>query len=326
MSRLGAATIGLVAALVLSSAPVRGEQTTRPLRDDDVVARVNGSAIQRKAVREVVQGVLAVQDAQPDPGSIGKLADDALDSLIALELLYQEAQARGVTVSDSAVDEEIARSKSRFSDPHAFEEALKAKSMTQEDLRRDTRKTMVVNKFLEAGVWRGLRVTSEQVRDFYEQNKEQFHHPAEIRVSHILIRVRDGASEADWSAARQRATALLEQLKNGADFAVLARAQSEDPGSNSRGGDVGYMAKGDMDEEFEKAAFAIEPGQLSGVVGTRYGFHIIKVTDRRPAGYLPLQEVNERISAVLLRDQRQQKQAELVAQLHGKAKIEYGEK
>lgn len=326
MLRLGSATIGLVATLVLSIAPVRGERVTQPLRDDDVVARVNGSAIQRKAVRDVVQGVLAVQDAQPDPGTIGKLADDALDSLIALELLYQEAQARGVTVSDAAVAEEIARSKSRFSDPHAFDEALKAKGMTQDDLRRDTRTTMVVNKFLEATVWRDLRVSPEQSRNFYEQNKEQFKHPAEIRVSHILIRVRDGASEADRSAAKQRAAELLDQLKKGADFAALARAQSEDPGSNSRGGDVGYMAQGDMDEGFDKEAFALDLGQLSGVVATRYGYHIIKVTDRRPAGYAPLEEVRERISAVLLKSERQQKQADLVAQLHGKAKIEYGEK
>jgi len=105
MLRLGSATIGLVATLVLSIAPVRGERVTQPLRDDDVVARVKGSAIRRMAVRDVVQGVLAVQDAQPEPGAIGKLADDALDSLIALELLYQEAQARGVTISNGAVDE-----------------------------------------------------------------------------------------------------------------------------------------------------------------------------------------------------------------------------
>jgi peptidyl-prolyl cis-trans isomerase C len=314
--------VTVVVALLLLAAPLHAEEVVKPPRDDDVVARVNGTTIYRKAVREVVQGILAMQDAPPDDAAIGKLAADAIDSLIALELLYQESQAHQITVSDAAVDEEIARSKSHFPDGKTFQAALKARGMTEHDLQRDTRKTMAVNRLLEGGVWKDVRVSPEQIKTFYEQNHEEFKHPPEIRASHILIRVPDGAIATERDAAKQRATALLDKLKAGVDFAQLAREQSQDPGTAPTGGDLGYFGKGDMVDAFEKAAFALQPGQLSGLVTTPYGFHIIKVTDHRDAGYEPLAEVQERISAVLMKTERQRRQADLVAQLRQKAKVE----
>ncbi len=309
-------------ALLLLAAPAHAERINKPLRDDDVVARVNDTTIYRKSVKEVVQGILAMQDKEPDPATVGKLADDALDSLIALELLYQESQARNITVSDADVDAEIKRSQSRFPDAQSFQAELKARGMTEEDLRRDTRKTMAVNRLLEGGVWKDVMVSADQIKRFYESNKEEFNHAAQIRASHILIRVPDGAADAERTAAKKRAAALLDQLKGGADFAALARQHSEDPTSSVQGGDLGYLAKGEMDDAFDKQAFALTPGQLSDVVATPYGFHIIKVTERRAAGTAPLAEVEERIRTALLKHERQQRQDDLVGQLRTKAKVE----
>jgi len=314
--------LAVVAALWLVAFPVYAESVVKPLQDSDVVARVNGTAIQRKAVRELVQGYLMAQDTPPDPAHVGKLASDALDSLIELELLYQESQAKGITVSDAAVDQEIAQSKSNFPDPQTFAAVMKAKGMTEVDLRRDTRKTMAVNRLLEGGVLKDVQVTPEQIRDFYEKNKDEFKHPADVRASHILIRVPDGARPAERSAARQRAEGLLAKLKAGADFAQLARESSEDPVTKALGGDLGYVDPGEMDPAFEKAALALAPGKLSDVVTTPYGFHIILVTARRDAGYDSLSEVQDRIREVLLKSERQRRQADLAAQLRKKAKIE----
>jgi peptidyl-prolyl cis-trans isomerase C len=311
-----------LAVTLLLSAAAPAEQINKPLSDSDVVARVNGTTIQRKAVKEVVQGILVMQDTEPDPATVTKLADEALDSLIALELLYQESQARGVTVSDADVDAEINRTRSRFPDAKTFQEMMKARGMTDADLRRDTRKTMAVNRFLEGGVWKDVTVTPAQIKSFYDSNKDEFQHPAQIRVSHILIRVPEGANAADRAAAKQRAAALLDQLKAGADFAELARKASQDRTSAPHGGDLGYLAKGEMDSTFEKAAFALAPGQLSDVVSTPYGFDIIKVTDRRSAGIAPLPEVEDRIREVLAKFERQKRQATLVAELRKKAKVE----
>jgi parvulin-like peptidyl-prolyl isomerase len=134
--------------------------------------------------------------------------------------------------------------------------------------------------------------------------------------------VPEKASAVARDKAKQQAAALLSQLKAGADFAQLAREHSQDPGSAALGGDLGYIAKGDMDPAFEQRAFALAPNQLNDVVATPYGFHIIRVTDRRDAGYAPLSEVQERIREVLLKSERQARQAALVAELRKKGKVE----
>jgi len=294
----------------------------RPMRDDDIVARVNGAPIHRKAVKDLVQGGIVVREAQPSQAEIAQMADDALQSLIALELLYQESQARGITVSDAEVEAEIARSKARFPDAASFNEAMKANRMTVEDLRRDTRKTMAVNRLLEGNVLRNVTATPEQIRAFYEQNKEEFKHPPEARASRILIRLSPNASAAQRKTAQQEADALLSSLRAGSDFAQTARERSQDPVTASRGGDLGFFAKGEMEESVEKVAFTLAPGQISGVVTTPYGFEIIKVTERRETGYRPLSEVNDLIREVLTKSERQERQAALVAELRNKGKVE----
>jgi len=318
-SRLSAAFAVIL--FILPSA-ASAERINKPLRDDDPMARVNGTTIYRKDVKDVVQGILLMQDTQPDPAAVTKLADEALDSLIALELLYQESVARGIKVSDADVDAEIKRSSSQFPDAQTFQAALKERGMTEKQLRDDTRKTMAVNRLLESTVWKDVTISPEQVKSFYDSNKEEFKHAEQIRVSHILIRVKEGASTNDRAAAKQRATALLDQLKAGTDFATLARKASEDSSSAAQGGDLGYIGKGEMEDAFEKAAFALAPGQISDVISTPYGFDIIKVTDRRGAGYSPLAEVEDRVRSGLDRYERQKRQADFAAQLRQKAKVE----
>ena len=313
------ATVGLLLAVAAGAA---AENIVKPLRDDDVVARVNGTPIYRKSVRDLVQAYLLAQDTQPDAAQVDQLAADALDSLIGLELLYEDSAAKGITISDTAVDEEIGRNKSRFPDPQAFGSVMKEKGMTEADLRRDTRKTMAVSRLLEGGVLKDVNITPEQVQEFYEHNKEEFKHPAQVRASHILLRVPEKASAGERAAIMERATALLGQLKTGADFARLAQENSQDPVTAPHGGDLGYFSKGEMDNTFEKAAFALSPGQISAVVSTPYGLHIIKSTGRREAGYDPLPEVEDRIKEVLLKSERQRRQAEYVATLRKKAKVE----
>ena len=311
-----------LATLLCLATAASGERINKPLRDDDVMARVNGTTIYRKDVKDVVQGILLMQDTQPDPAAITKLADDALDSLIALELLYQESQARGLVVSDADVEAEIKRSKGQFPDAQTFQAALKERGMTEKDLRNDTRKTMAVNRLLEGTVWKDVTVSPEQVKSFYESNKEDFKHPAQIRVSHILVRVSENASVAERAAAKKRAAALLDQLKGGADFAALAHKESADTSSAAHGGDIGFIARGEMEDSFEKQAFALAPGQVSDIVITPYGFDIIKVTDQRGPGYTALPEVQERIHTVLEKFEHQKRQADFVAQLRQKAKVE----
>ncbi len=296
-----------------------------PPSDDDIVAVVNGTPVYRRSVRAIVQGTILSQDskAQPDAATVHRLAVDALDSLIDFELLFQASQAREISVSDAAVEEEVNRTLAKFKEKSAFDEALKSQGITETELRSDTHKSLAVNRFLEGEVLRDAHITPEQVEQYYAQNKEQFQHPPQTRASHILIRTTSQTDKQQKAAARGKAEQLLKLLQGGADFAEMARTHSQDPGSAQLGGDVGFFAKGEMDDAFEKATAALGKGELSGVISSAYGFHIIKVTDRRDAGYAALAEVQERIRAALLKSERRKRQSDFVAGLRKSATIQY---
>jgi peptidyl-prolyl cis-trans isomerase C len=314
-------TLLFATALVILGGAARAQ--SRPvMRDDDVVARVNGTPIYRKAVREVVQEALSLQDSAPTPATIGKLVEAARDSLIAMTLLYQESQARGIEVSDAAVDEALARSKAEFPDAQAFQQALAAKGVDEAALRQETRQTMAVNLLLEEVAWKDVRIDAAQIRRYYETHRQEFKHPAQVRVSRILVRVPEHAPASEREAARERADALLARLHAGAEFAQLAREHSQDAVSAANGGDIGYIARGEMDPAFERQAAKLAPGAVSGVVRTPYGYEIIKVTARRGVGTLPLDEVQDRIRSVLVAAGKKEREAAFVAQLRRKSTVE----
>jgi peptidyl-prolyl cis-trans isomerase D len=137
----------------------------------------------------------------------------------------------------------------------------------------------------------GITIPPADVEAAYDAAKDQYTTPEQIRASHILLST-TGKDEAD---VRARAEQILQQAKGGADFAALARQYSEDEGSAQQGGDLDYFGRGKMVPEFEQAAFALAPGEISDLVKTQYGFHIIKVTDKKPAIVRPLDEVRDQI-------------------------------
>lgn len=153
-----------------------------------------------------------------------------------------------------------------------------------------------------------LTVPDSEIEAFYQANQAQYSTPEQIRASHILLNLDEGNADA----VRERANALLTEARGGADFAALAREHSQDEGSAAQGGDLDYFGRGRMVPEFEQAAFGMEVGDISDVVESPFGFHIIKLTDRRPEMTQPLAEVREEI-VDQLRWQIAQQQAEQTA-------------
>jgi peptidyl-prolyl cis-trans isomerase D len=152
-------------------------------------------------------------------------------------------------------------------------------------------------------------VTPQDVERFYETNVDQFSTPAQVRASHILIRTGEGVDEA---AARARAEEALAKAKAGGDFAALAKQYSQDESNNQTGGDLGLFGRGAMVPEFEEAAFALEPGQISDVVRSPFGYHVIKVTEKQDGETRPLEQVRAQIEDQL-RWERAQQEAERTA-------------
>jgi peptidyl-prolyl cis-trans isomerase D len=146
-------------------------------------------------------------------------------------------------------------------------------------------------------VARQIKVSEQEARAYYEQNKARYTTPEQRRASHILVKVEPGASDAQKNAARAKAEEILAKLKAGADFAALAKAESQDPGSAASGGDLGFFTRDTMVKPFADAAFALGQGETSGVVESEFGYHVIRVTEIRPATQRDFEAVRASIEA-----------------------------
>jgi peptidyl-prolyl cis-trans isomerase D len=142
-------------------------------------------------------------------------------------------------------------------------------------------------------------IGEDEIRSFYEDNLENYSHPAQRSARHILLRMEPGASDEDRQRLRTQAEEILQRLRLGEDFAAIAAAISQDPGSAQRGGDLGFFSRGDMVAPFEEAAFSTPVGELAPVVESQFGFHVIEVTGERRAGSTPLEDVAEDIRRTL---------------------------
>lgn len=183
-------------------------------------------------------------------------------------------------------------------------------------------KRLAYQKLMEAQFADQLNITEDDAKKHYSENAKQFQKPEQVRASHILIKpdLSDPNTDPNLAkaAAKARAEVLLDKIKAGVDFAQLAKANSDDPGSAKNGGDLNFFGKGQMIPPFEKTAFELEIGQVSGIVETRFGYHIIKLTDHKDAGVTTFEEVKSDLINMLT----QRKQGELAQQYAEKLKAE----
>jgi len=156
----------------------------------------------------------------------------------------------------------------------------------------DLKKRVVVEAFLKKKVEEQSDITDADMQKFYEQNKEKFKTGEQVHASHILVKTEKEAQD------------VLAEVKKGGNFEELARKHSID-GAATKGGDLGWFGKGSMIPEFEKVVFGLKEGELSGIVKTQFGFHIIKLTGKRPAGTRPFDEVKDQIKAAMLPEKQQ---------------------
>lgn len=236
--------------------------------DDATVAKVNGQPILQSQLYSALVKAGGTQ---------------TLESMITEELVKQESSKASIQVTDADLDKEIATIKKNFSSDEEFSQALLTYNMTLESLKKDMTIQVQLRKLLEPQV----KISDEDIKTYYDTNLESLKTPEQVRASHILV------------ATKEEAEAVLASLKGGADFATLAKEKSTDTGSKDAGGDLDFFAKGVMEEPFETAAFALQNGELSSVVETSHGFHVIKRTDHKDAVTPTLDEKKEEIRETL---------------------------
>jgi peptidyl-prolyl cis-trans isomerase C len=304
------------------SAPANA-QPVPPEKLPAVVAKINGQEIKKDALlaeAERMQQQFAARQGQRVPAT-QDFYRRILDGMVAQQLLLQEAQAQGVTITDAELAAQIEPLRKRMGEDK-FKQALTTENMTEDKFRQEIRKNAVVEKLLASKVVSGVKITDQDVKTFYDQNQQEFKRPERARLRHILVRVDQNASADDKQKARQKADGLLARIKGGEDFAKVAQEASDDPGSKPRGGDLGWVAPGQTVEPFEKAAFALKPNEISPVVESRFGYHIIQLQERHAADTAPLEEVKERVSQFLKSKQAGEAIEAHVKVLRSKAKVE----
>jgi peptidyl-prolyl cis-trans isomerase C len=288
------------------------------------VQLVNGVPITRAELDRTVKALLA-QNGMPPllPPEMMKQAEEmALNQLISTELLYQEAGKIEIKDLDKLVAEQLVQGKAKFASEADYEKAFKESGMTPMEVRENARKLIIIKMYVENRFASKETVTDAEAKKFYDENVEKYFKKSDrVKASHILIGVDRKATPEEKRSAREKAEAILRRVQAGEDFAAIARKESTCE-SAARGGDLGIFGKGQMTPPFEKAAFALKPGEVSSVVETMYGYHIIKVAEKIGASTEPFEQVMSKIVDFLKEEKVKKAVSAYVEELRGKAKME----
>jgi peptidyl-prolyl cis-trans isomerase C len=244
-----------------------------------------------------------------------------LDGLVDRELLKQESKKRGITVDDNEVNQQVATLRQRFSSEKEFTETLSKMSLTEADLKAQMRQDLAIKKLIDQQIGAKVTITPEEAKAFYTSHPELFKAPEMVRASHILIKVDPNASSEDKAKARERITAIQQRIKKGDDFAAVAKESSECP-SGANGGDLDFFQKGQMVGPFEDVAFSLKPGTVSDIVETQFGYHLIKVTEKKDASTVGFDDIKVKLEDYLKQQKVNEQLAQYVAQLKAGSKIE----
>lgn len=328
VTALIAVLMTLLCSLATAQAPPASPTPTQPPAPSgapdpaafpDVVAKVNGVDITKAQLvdrGEVVKRQMPNMQPGPD------FYDRVLDDLVSSELLYQSAVAKGLLPTEADIDAAIDEQQKRLGGPDAFNQALDRAGLNLDDVRGQLKRDMGIQKMVEEQIIPTLTVSEEDKRKFYDENASQMQQPGSFKVDHILIAVETDADQATKDAAKKKAESLRSMIEAGQDFGELAGRNSDDPGSAEQGGSLPWMDKGQTVPPFEAAALALSPGEMSPVVETQFGYHIIKLVDKKAAGVAPYEDVEERIDFFLKQQSMQERLQQEVDTLRSAGTVE----
>jgi len=292
---------------------------------EETVAVVNNVSITRAQYERSWPAFLKEKGIPPDNpdggGNVTELKKELLESLVDQELLYQEAVREGYGADVRSVEKEYARVCRPFRSEEDTQRALRRSGFTSEGYREYLHRRLTVESYLKDRVTSALHVEPEELEEMLQKRSAQRRSTEKVHASHILIRVPLGAGEKMRRAARQEAEEVVRLITEGADFDDLARKYSDCP-SSEKGGDLGLFSRGTMSPPFEEAAFGLQPGEVSDVVETSFGFHIIRVEQRRDAREASLEELEGQLRELIRQEKIRVAFRELANELRGQASVQ----
>ncbi len=323
LRRIGVCMLWVFAATALTVIP-------RPLLAVDIdpkktepVAVVNGQPITKSAFdRELTwfKERLERQGRPVSPPNLPMVSKMVLENLIANELLWQESDKLKIVADDAAVDEQLGNMKKGYPDEKAFYDALGKYGLSGEDVRGFVRRSLSIKALVDREIVSKIKVSQEDARAFYDENPQLFQKPEMVKASHILVKVAPDADEKAKQTATEKIKTVQKKAVDGGDFAELAKTHSEGP-SGPGGGDLGFFSREQMVKPFSDAAFSLKPGEISDVVETRFGYHVIRASERKGAESITFEDSQEKIIEKLRREKVREKTSEYVASLRSGAEI-----
>jgi peptidyl-prolyl cis-trans isomerase C len=290
----------------------------------DKVAVVNGVVISKDQfdreldffVKRAVPAGQQVPDIQMD-----RIKNDVLESLIVGELLFQESKKKGIQVKPDAVSKQLAIIKQRYPDENEFNKILDGMGLSESDVRAQLKRDMAIQQLIASEVDQKVTVTDEESKSYYDTNPQLFQQPERVRASHILIKMDADASDEQKAVAMKKIKEIQQKVQKGEDFSTLAKSYSEGP-SSKNGGDLGFFRRGQMVKPFEDAAFSLKLNETSDIVQTRFGYHLIKVVDKKPEKKLSYAEIKDSLNKHLMDQKLKTERTLYFDKLKKDAKIE----
>ena len=309
-------------ALLLLASPTLLADQKEPSKD--TVAVVNGVEISRadfdaeiSRARQQFAGM-----GQPISGErLSEIKKDVLENLIGRELLYQTSQKHGIKVDEAAINNQLAMLKKRFPSEAEFNKVLSKNNLSEAAMRAQLERNTAIKEFIDKQFVQKVTISDKESKAYYESNPDLFKQPEQVQASHILIKIDSKADESQKAQARKKIEKIQKRLQKGEDFAALAKEFSQCP-SNAKGGDLGYFHRGQMVPPFEQVAFALQPGAVSDIVETKFGYHLIKVIDKKAETTIPYKDVKDKLEQHLKQEKIQKEVTLYVEKLKEKAKVE----
>ena len=296
---------------------------------DTLVARGKGVEIKRSRLDEsfiAFKAQAATEGREVPKDKLPEAEATLLDRLIVVQLLNNLATDAEKTAARERMEKMFSDLRAKARTQSVFDAQLQAAGLTAEELKVRIVEQAVSEAVVSREVGSKVEVPAEAVKKFYDENPKYFERPERVRASHVLIGTIDPATQQDVPEERKkekRATAekVRERAKKGEDFAALAKEFSDDPGSKDNGGEYTFP-RGQMVKPFEEAAFSLKPGEISDLVTTQFGYHVIKLSEKLPAGMEPFEKVQENIKTYLVQEELKKRVPDYYAKIKKDAGVE----
>ena len=309
-------------ALLLVASPALSGEKKSP--SEDTIAVVNGSVISMGAFDSELKSLKqrSLNRGMPLTGArLSEAKKEVLENIIERELLFEESIKMGIAIDSEAVTEEFNKLKKRFESEDKFKEALNAMGTSVETLKAQLKKGLAIQKFIDQKFVQKIKLSPKEIKSYFDDHQEFFKQPEQAEASHILIKVDPKADESKKAEAKKEIMAIQKKLKEGEDFSALAKEVSQCP-SGKKGGGLGYFGRGQMVKPFEEAVFSLGKGDVSDIVETKFGYHLIKCLDKKPEIIKSFDEVKDNIEKYLKTEQVRKEVDSFVEKLKENAKIE----